>query len=80
MKLVADAHRWWRWHSTYVFAVLALFPAVWLSSADLQALLPPKVVSAIAPAVGVIGFLVRIRKQAESLPPVKEEPKDGDHQ
>lgn len=68
MKLVVDAQNWWRWHSTYIFGVIAVFPVVWLSSADLQALLPPKVVSAIAPVVGVVGFIVRIRAQAVQVP------------
>jgi hypothetical protein len=35
MKLVDDARNWWKWHSTYVFAVLAIFPTVWLSSPEL---------------------------------------------
>lgn len=68
MKLVSDARNWWRWHSTYVFAVLAIFPTVWLASPELQALLPAKLVSAIAPFVAGIGFLVRLRAQALTLP------------
>lgn len=79
MKLVDDAQNWWRWHSTWVFAVLAIFPTVWLSSADLQALLPPKLVSAIAPAVAALGFLVRLRKQALKVPlPKPTVPPDND--
>jgi hypothetical protein len=35
MKLVDGARNWWKWHSTYVFAVLAIFPTVWLSSPEL---------------------------------------------
>lgn len=64
MKLVDDVRHWWRWHSTYVFGLVAIVPEVWLHSPDLQALLPAHVVARIAPLVGVIGFLVRIRKQA----------------
>lgn len=80
MKLVDDARHWWRWHSTWVFAVLAIFPTVWLASPGLQALLPPKLVSAIAPFVAVVGFLVRLRDQGLKLPsfkptvPVSESP------
>lgn len=68
MKLVSDASNWWKWHSTYVFAVLAIFPTVWLASPELQALLPPKLVSAIAPFVAAVGFLVRLHAQALKLP------------
>lgn len=68
MKLVSDARNWWKWHSTYVFAVLAIFPTVWLASPDLQALLPPRLVSMIAPPVAAIGFFLRLRRQALKLP------------
>ena len=75
MKLVDDARRWWRWHTTYVFAAIIAFPEIWLHSTDLQALLPPAVVSHIAPIVGVIGFLLRIRKQTP-VPPTVLPPDD----
>jgi hypothetical protein len=68
MKLVSDASNWWKWHSTYIFGVLAVFPVVWLESADLQALLPATLVSKIAPVVAVIGFVVRLRAQAIKVP------------
>lgn len=68
MNLVSDARQWWRWHSTYVFTVLAVFPAVWLASPELQAMLPPKLVSTIAPFVAVLGFLLRMRNQVASIP------------
>lgn len=69
MKLVDDARDWWKWHSTYVFAVLAIFPAVWLESSDLQALLPPSLVSKIAPFVAAAGFLLRLRAQGKKTLP-----------
>ena len=68
MKFVPDARNWWKWHSTYVFAVLAIFPTVWLASPDLQALISPRLVSAIAPFVAALGFVVRLRKQAIDIP------------
>lgn len=68
MKLVDDARDWWKWHSTYVFGALAIFPMVWLNSPDLQAMLPPKLVSEIAPFIGALGFLLRIRAQAKKIP------------
>lgn len=68
MKVVADARNWWKWHSTWVFAMLAIFPAVWLSSSDLQALLSPRLVSMIAPFVAALGFVVRLHAQALKVP------------
>jgi len=61
MKLVSDARNWWKWHSTYVFAALAVLPTVWL--------LPPKWAASIAPPLAVLGFFLRIHKQAQNLPP-----------
>jgi len=69
MKLVSDARNWWKWHSTYVFAALAVLPTVWLSSPELQAMLPPKWAASIAPPLAVLGFFLRIHKQAQNLPP-----------
>lgn len=66
--LVPAAKTWWKWHSTYVFGLMAVFPVVWLQSADLQALLPATLVSKIAPFVAVIGFIVRLHAQALKVP------------
>lgn len=74
MKLVDDARNWWKWHSTYVFGVLAIFPMVWLNSPELQTLLPAALVSKIAPLIGVLGFLLRLRAQMPKLP--KPNPSD----
>lgn len=63
-ELVDDARQWWKWGSTYVFAAIVAFPTVWLASPELQALLPPKVVSVIAPVVGVLGFAIRITQRS----------------
>lgn len=63
MKLVDDWRSWWKWHSTYFYAVIAALPDIWLHSPDLQALLPLPLVAKIAPVIGGIGFFVRIRKQ-----------------
>ncbi|UPG86840.1 hypothetical protein L2Y94_05660 [Luteibacter aegosomatis] len=81
MKLVDDARYWWKWHSTYVFAALAVLPEVWLNSPELQALLPVWLVAKIAPVIGVLGFFLRIRAQGQRIEPPKptvppnEEPK-----
>jgi hypothetical protein len=69
MKLVDDARSWWKWHSTYVFAVLAVLPEVWISSPELQSMLPLWLVAKIAPFIGGLGFLLRIRAQGQKLPP-----------
>ena len=74
MKLVEDWRRWWRWGSTYAFAAITAFPIIWLSSPELQSLLPPKVVSMVAPFVGVLGFVLRIRAQTAKA--VKEDETD----
>lgn len=80
MKLVSDASNWWKWHSTYIFGVLAVFPVVWLSSPDLQALLPATLVSRIAPFVAAIGFVVRLRAQALKVPPPNPPASNDFHQ
>jgi hypothetical protein len=65
VKLVDDVRNSWRWGSTYVFAAIVAFPSIWLASTDLQALLPPRLVSAIAPVVGVLGFVIRITQRSK---------------
>lgn len=65
MKLVDDVRNCWRWGSTYIFAAIVAFPSIWLASTDLQALLPPRLVSAIAPVVGVLGFVIRITQRSK---------------
>lgn len=78
-NLIPDARHWWKLHSNWVFGLFAVFPVVWLSSSDLQAMLPPKAVSAIAPVAAVIGILVRMRKQALNPPlPKPTVPPDND--
>jgi hypothetical protein len=69
MKLVDDWRSWWKWHSTYVFGLLAILPEVWLSSPGLQAMLPLWLVARIAPVIAFIGFMLRIRAQASKVPP-----------
>jgi hypothetical protein len=78
VKLVDDARDWWKWHSTYFYAVIAILPEVWLSSPDFQALLPLKVVGYAAPVIGLLGFYLRVRKQAAKIPaPVPPSPELG---
>jgi hypothetical protein len=69
MKFVDDARDWWKWHSTYVFALLAVLPEVWLNSPELQALLPLWLVAKVAPAIAGVGFFLRIRAQASLCKP-----------
>ena len=79
LNLIPNARQWWKLHSNWIFGLFAVFPVVWLSRPDLQAMLPPKLVSEIAPVVAVLGILARVRKQAlkPPLPPVTV-PKDND--
>jgi len=62
--IVGDWRVWLKLHTTYFFAAIAAMPEIWLNSTDLQTLLPLSVVSHIAPMIGVLGFLLRIRRQA----------------
>lgn len=79
MKLVNDAANWWKWHSTRVFAVLAVAPVVWASSTDLQALIPPKYAAGIGAVISVLGLLGRVLKQAaDPVQPTVPAPFDSD--
>lgn len=80
MKLVDDARDWWKWHSTYFYAVLAALPEVWLNSPELQALLPLHVVAYIAPVIAGIGFFLRIRAQGWRIPPPRPTNPPNDRQ
>jgi hypothetical protein len=61
--IVGDWRVWLKLHTTYFFAAIGALPGIWVSSPELQALLPITVVSHIAPFIGALGFLLRIRKQ-----------------
>ena len=65
-RTVGNWRLWLRLHTTYFFATIAALPEIWISSPEFQALLPLHVVAHIAPAIGVLGFLLRIRKQVSS--------------
>jgi hypothetical protein len=62
-QLRDDWKLWWKFHSTYVWAMFVAFPIAWKESTLLQQLLPPQVVSVIAPCAAFIGFIVTMRKQ-----------------
>lgn len=61
-------HGWLKGHQAYFWTLLAVFPEVWLHSADLQALLPAALVSRIAPFVAAIGFALRVRQGLRQAP------------
>lgn len=65
-RVVGNWRLWLRLHTTYFFAAIAAMPGVWISSPELQALLPLAMVAKIAPVIGVLGFLLRIRKQVNN--------------
>jgi hypothetical protein len=65
-RVVGNWRLWLRLHTTYFFAAIAAMPEIWVSSPEFQSLLPLRVVAHIAPAIGVLGFLLRIRKQVNN--------------
>lgn len=78
MKFVNDAACWWKWHSSRVFAVLAVAPVVWASSLDLQALIPPKWAASIGAGISLLGLLGRVLKQgADPVSPTVPQPFDS---
>lgn len=56
------------WFQEYLLAAIVVFPEVWLHSVELQALLPAKLVSTVAPFVGGIGLAVRLYQARARLP------------
>lgn len=78
MKLVDDASNWWKWHSSRVLALLVVLPAVWASSPDLQALIPPKWAASIGAGISLLGLLGRVLKQgADPVTPTVPQPFDS---
>ena len=78
MKLVNDAANWWRWHSSRVLALLVVLPAVWASSTDLQAAIPPKWAVSIGAVISLLGLLGRVLKQgADPVTPTVPQPFDS---
>lgn len=55
-----------KWFREYVLGTVAVFPIVWLSTPELQNLLPPKAVSIGASIAGAVLLSQRLRaKRAE---------------
>lgn len=73
MNRLTLLHRWLRDHQAYFWSLLALFPSLWASSPEIQALLPAKLVSWGTAAAAVVGFLVRLHA---SLKAVRPDPTD----
>lgn len=70
--MIAMLKRWHAWlaeHSAYLYALLAIFPEVWLQSTELQAMLPATLVSRIAPFIAVLGFALRLRRSFKTVRP-----------
>lgn len=79
MKLVNDAANWWKWHSSRVLALLVVLPAVWASSPDLQAAIPPRWAASIGAGISMLGLLGRVLKQgADPVTPTVPQPFDSD--
>jgi len=73
-ELVPEARRWWRMNSMQALLVLGVLANWWLNSADLQAILPPRLVSVMSPFVIAVVALLRLRKQ---ILQAKKEPPHG---
>lgn len=79
MMLVNNAASWWKWHSSRVLALLAVLPVVWVSSTDLQALIPPKWAASIGAGISLLGLLGRALKQGDDPgAPTVPQPFDSD--
>lgn len=61
-------HAWLRAHRAYTLALLAAFPEVWASSAEVQQYLPPVVVSHLAAAAVLVRFALNVRATVKALP------------
>lgn len=78
MKLVDDARNWWRWHSTWIAAVMAALPLAWSELPDdLKAYIPEAWGPWIASGMFVVFMVGRLRKQTETE---GEEPDAWEHQ
>lgn len=54
---------WLKWHRALIWGVFTAFPIVWVTHPELQALLPAKIISYIAPIAGIVGFISEIVAQ-----------------
>lgn len=64
MKLVSDWKRFWRWHSTWIAALLATLPYAWTTMPpDLKAHVPDGWLPYLTGAVFVAFVVGRLRKQ-----------------
>ena len=64
MRLVPDWKNVWRWHSTWVAALLAALPMAWQSMpSDIKAYVPPEWEPAILALMFVAFIFGRLRKQ-----------------
>lgn len=77
MHKLAALHRWLKARKGYALAVLAMFPELWANSAEVQAYLPPVVVSHLAAAAVVIRFALNVRANVAKLPPVDDTDQAG---
>jgi hypothetical protein len=71
MKLtdrIRKLHAWLKARSAYFLGAMALFPQLWLSSPEIQALLPATWVSRIATTVALIAFAGKLVSGLRRLP------------
>ncbi len=51
---------WLKWHRALIWGVFTAFPIVWVTHPELQALLPAKIISCVAPIAGIVGFISEV--------------------
>lgn len=68
MNRLRAIHAWLKARSAYFLGVMALFPQLWLSSPELQAMLPATWVSRIATLVALIAFAGKMLAGLRKLP------------
>lgn len=68
IDMLKHLHAWLKAHEAYSLALLAAFPEVWASSAEVQQYLPPVVVSHLAALAVLIRFGLNVRATVKALP------------
>lgn len=74
MRKLAAFHRWLKTHRAYWLAPLIAFPELWAHSSDLQAQMPPELVSHLA----AVAFTIRLATMIYASAKAKAKASDDD--